>query len=83
MLQRHTDWEAAAGLLKGIYETLARYPYIVHMQHLKTLINTCQVILQGCMFLSVLPEIFSCILLIINLYRSPLKFWAAKLTASL
>jgi hypothetical protein len=43
VLQRHTDWEAAAGLLKGIYETLARYPYIVHMQHLKTLINTCQV----------------------------------------
>jgi hypothetical protein len=46
-IRRHTDWEAAAGLLKGIYETLARYPYIVHMQHLKTLINTCQALVVG------------------------------------
>ncbi|KAJ9574016.1 hypothetical protein L9F63_008613, partial [Diploptera punctata] len=46
-IRRHTDWEAAAGLLKGIYETLARYPYIVHMQHLKTLINTCQSLIVG------------------------------------
>ncbi|XP_021940294.1 protein unc-80 homolog isoform X4 [Zootermopsis nevadensis] len=46
-IRRHTDWEAAAGLLKGIYETLARYPYLVHMQHLKTLINTCQALIVG------------------------------------
>ncbi|XP_069694357.1 protein unc-80 homolog isoform X2 [Periplaneta americana] len=46
-IRRHTDWEAAAGLLKGIYETLARYPYIVHMQHLKTLISTCQALIVG------------------------------------
>jgi hypothetical protein len=59
-LQRHTDWEAAAGLLKGIYETLARYPYIVHMQHLKTLINACQVILEGHLFVSVLQDVVVC-----------------------
>lgn len=41
--QRHTDWDAAAGLLKGVYETMSRCPYIVHMQHVKTLMNTCQV----------------------------------------
>ncbi|XP_066993860.2 protein unc-80 homolog [Anabrus simplex] len=46
-IRRHTDWKAAAGLLKGIYETLSRYPYIVHMQHLKTLINTCQSLIVG------------------------------------
>ncbi|XP_049834730.1 protein unc-80 homolog isoform X4 [Schistocerca gregaria] len=46
-IRRHTDWEAAAGLLKGVYETLSRYPYIVHMQHLKTLINTCQALIVG------------------------------------
>ncbi|KAK6643812.1 hypothetical protein RUM43_000075 [Polyplax serrata] len=46
-IRRHTDWDAAAGLLKGIYETLARCPYIVHMQHLKTLINTCQSLILG------------------------------------
>ncbi|KAL0270475.1 UNVERIFIED_CONTAM: hypothetical protein PYX00_007876 [Menopon gallinae] len=46
-IRRHTDWDAAAGLLKGIYETLARCPYIAHMQHLKTLINTCQSLILG------------------------------------
>ncbi|GLG97294.1 Protein unc-80 homolog [Gryllus bimaculatus] len=46
-IRRHTDWEAAAGLLKGIYETLSRYPYIVHMQHLKALIGTCQALIVG------------------------------------
>ncbi|XP_046393341.1 protein unc-80 homolog [Ischnura elegans] len=46
-IRRHTDWDAAAGLLKGIYETLSRYPYIVHMQHLKTLFNTCQALIVG------------------------------------
>ncbi|KAG8225919.1 hypothetical protein J437_LFUL005955 [Ladona fulva] len=46
-IRRHTDWDAAAGLLKGIYETLSRYPYIVHMQHLKALFNTCQSLIVG------------------------------------
>ncbi|CAG7787075.1 unnamed protein product [Allacma fusca] len=46
-IRRHTDWEAAAGLLKGIYQTLWRHPYIVHMQHLKSLIQTCQCLLMG------------------------------------
>lgn len=41
--QRLTDWEAAAGLLRGIYEAMFRYKFIVHMANLKALINTCQV----------------------------------------
>lgn len=41
-LQRNTDWDAAAGLLKGIYDTMMKYPYIMHWQHIKALINTCQ-----------------------------------------
>lgn len=41
--QRHTDFEAASGLIRGIYDTVGRYPYIVHMQHFKTLATTCQV----------------------------------------
>ncbi|KAL1123884.1 hypothetical protein AAG570_001654, partial [Ranatra chinensis] len=46
-IRRSVDWEAASGLLRGIYETLSRYPYIVHMQHLKTLVNTCQSLIIG------------------------------------
>ncbi|OXA46443.1 Protein unc-80 [Folsomia candida] len=46
-IRRHTDWEAAAGLLKGIYQMLWRHPYIVHNQHLKSLISTCQCLLMG------------------------------------
>lgn len=41
--QRNTDWDAAAGLLKGIYDTMVKYPYIIHWSHIKALINTCQV----------------------------------------
>ncbi|XP_071444564.1 protein unc-80 homolog isoform X1 [Hetaerina americana] len=46
-IRRHTDWDAAAGLLKGIYETLSRYPYVVHLQNLKALFNTCQALIVG------------------------------------
>ncbi|XP_039288610.1 protein unc-80 homolog isoform X7 [Nilaparvata lugens] len=46
-IRRHTDWDAASGLIRGVYETLSRYPYIVHMQHLKTLVNTCQSLVIG------------------------------------
>ncbi|CAL8099332.1 unnamed protein product [Orchesella dallaii] len=46
-IRRHTDWEAAAGLLKGIYQMLWRHPHIVHNQHLKSLITTCECLLMG------------------------------------
>ncbi|RZF41260.1 hypothetical protein LSTR_LSTR010488, partial [Laodelphax striatellus] len=46
-IRRHTDWDAASGLIRGVYETLSKYPYIVHMQHLKTLVNTCQSLVVG------------------------------------
>lgn len=42
-IRRNTDWAAASDLLKGVYETLLRCPYIAHFQYLKTLLNTCQV----------------------------------------
>ncbi|CAG9815242.1 unnamed protein product [Phaedon cochleariae] len=41
-IRRNTDWDAAAGLLKGIYDTMVKYPYIVHWSHIKALIGTCQ-----------------------------------------
>lgn len=37
--QRNTDWEAAAGLLKGIHETIVRYPFILLWQQVKTLLS--------------------------------------------
>ncbi|XP_018896454.1 protein unc-80 homolog isoform X1 [Bemisia tabaci] len=46
-IRRHTDWEAASGLLKGLYETLSRHPYIVHLQPLKSIVNTCQGLIVG------------------------------------
>ncbi|XP_034937651.1 protein unc-80 homolog isoform X5 [Chelonus insularis] len=46
-VRRNTDWEAASDLLKGIYETLSRYPYIAHFQYLKTLLSTCQALIVG------------------------------------
>lgn len=42
-VRRNTDWDAASDLLKGVYETLVRRPYIAHFQYLKTLLSTCQV----------------------------------------
>lgn len=41
-IRRNTDWEAASGLLKGIHETVLRYPYVLHWQHVKVLFNTVQ-----------------------------------------
>ncbi|XP_031332358.1 protein unc-80 homolog isoform X3 [Photinus pyralis] len=46
-IRRNTDWDAAAGLLKGIYDTMVKYPYIMHWQHIKALINTCQTLIVG------------------------------------
>ncbi|XP_067205239.1 protein unc-80 homolog isoform X2 [Linepithema humile] len=46
-IRRNTDWAAAGDLLKGIYETLSRCPYIAHFQYLKTLLSTCQALIVG------------------------------------
>ncbi|XP_056632405.1 protein unc-80 homolog isoform X2 [Diorhabda sublineata] len=41
-IRRNTDWDAAAGLLKGIYDTMVKYPYIIHWSQIRALISTCQ-----------------------------------------
>jgi len=41
-IKRSTDWEGAKLLLKGAYLTFIKHPYIVHLPHLKSLINCCQ-----------------------------------------
>jgi protein unc-80 len=42
-LQKNLKWDACAGLLQGVFLTLRKCPYIVHVQHLRSLVNTCQV----------------------------------------
>ncbi|RWS30612.1 protein unc-80-like protein [Leptotrombidium deliense] len=46
-MKRLTDWEAAKRLLKGVYSTFVKHPYIVHLPHLKSLISICQNIILG------------------------------------
>nr|XP_033339451.1 protein unc-80 homolog isoform X5 [Megalopta genalis] len=46
-IRRNTDWTAASDLLKGVYETLAKCPYIVHFQFWKALLSTCQSLING------------------------------------
>ncbi len=41
------DWGAAANLLKGVYFTLWKHPYIVNVPNLKSLIGTCQCLITG------------------------------------
>ena len=41
------DWAAAASLLKGVYLTLWKHPYIVNIPNMKSLIGTCQCIVAG------------------------------------
>ena len=47
VIKRSTDWEAAKRLLKGVYLTFLKHPYIVHLPHLKSLISVCQNIVMG------------------------------------
>ena len=47
VIKRSTDWEAAKRLLKGVYLTFLKHPYIVHLPHLKSLISVCQNIVLG------------------------------------
>ncbi|KOC65753.1 Protein unc-80 like protein, partial [Habropoda laboriosa] len=46
-IRKNTDWAAASDLLKGVYETLAKCPYIAYFQYLKTLLTTCQSLIIG------------------------------------
>lgn len=46
-VKRLTDWEAAKRLLKGVYSTFIKHPYIVHLPHLKSLIAVGQNIILG------------------------------------
>ncbi|XP_071635615.1 protein unc-80 homolog isoform X3 [Temnothorax longispinosus] len=46
-IRRNTDWVAASDLLRGVYETLSKSPYIAHFQYLKTLLSTCQALIVG------------------------------------
>ncbi|KAG8197196.1 hypothetical protein JTE90_011351 [Oedothorax gibbosus] len=46
-IRRSTEWSAARSLLKGVYLTLYRHPYIVHLPHLKSLVSGCQSIILG------------------------------------
>lgn len=41
-IRRNTDWEAAAGLLKGIHETVVRCPFVLHWQQMRSLMSTIQ-----------------------------------------
>lgn len=41
------DWTSAANLLKGVYLTIWKHPYIVNVPNLKTLIGTCQCLVVG------------------------------------
>ncbi|CAH0723740.1 unnamed protein product, partial [Brenthis ino] len=44
-IRRNTDWDSAAVLLKGVYETMIRCPYIMHWQQVKTVLNTVQALI--------------------------------------
>ncbi|WAR09253.1 UNC80-like protein [Mya arenaria] len=47
-LKRKVDWTAGANLLKGVFLTLKKFPYIAHLPHLKTLINVLiQIVLSS------------------------------------
>ncbi|KAM7300742.1 protein unc-80 homolog [Ixodes scapularis] len=46
-IRRLVDWEAARNLLKGVYMTLFKHPYIAHLPHLKSLVAICQSIIVG------------------------------------
>lgn len=52
IFQRNTDWDSAAVLLKGVYETMIRCPYIMHWQQVKTVLNTVQVIFLFSFFIT-------------------------------
>ncbi|XP_059153938.1 protein unc-80 homolog isoform X2 [Physella acuta] len=44
-LRRQLDWEAAANILKGVYQTLRKFTFVAIFPHLKTLVNVLITIL--------------------------------------
>nr|XP_027221615.1 protein unc-80 homolog [Penaeus vannamei] len=46
-IRRLIDWGAAASLLKGVYTTLSKYPYIAHLPNLKMVLQVCQSLILG------------------------------------
>ncbi|KAK7491630.1 hypothetical protein BaRGS_00017083 [Batillaria attramentaria] len=47
-LRRQVDWEAAANILKGVYQTLKKFAYIAYLPHLKTLVGVLiSILLSG------------------------------------
>ena len=43
-----TDWAAVASILRGLYQTVWKYPHImVSMQNFKNLVTTCQCLIIG------------------------------------
>ena len=43
-----TDWSAVASILRGLYQTVWKYPHImVNMQNFKNLVTTCQYLIIG------------------------------------
>ncbi|KAL8568215.1 hypothetical protein ACOMHN_027738 [Nucella lapillus] len=47
-LRRQMDWEAAANILKGVYQTLKKFAYIAYLPHLKTLVSVLiSILLSG------------------------------------
>ena len=43
-----TDWAAVASILRGLYQTVWKYPHImVSMQNFKNLVTTCQYLIIG------------------------------------
>lgn len=46
-IRRNTNWNAASDLLRGVYKTLERCPYIAHLPNMKALISTCQLLITG------------------------------------
>lgn len=70
-IKRLTDWDAAKRLLKGVYMTFVRHPYIVHLPHLKSLISVCQLIILGDPKVPVISDI-----------SSAFPTWAATLAQS-
>ncbi|XP_064455968.1 protein unc-80 homolog isoform X2 [Ornithodoros turicata] len=55
-IRRLVDWEAARNLLRGVYMTLYRHPYIAHLPHLKSLVAICQSIIVGDQNISLIGE---------------------------
>ncbi|GFO03526.1 unc-80-like protein, partial [Plakobranchus ocellatus] len=58
---RPLDWEAAANILKGVYQTLRKFSFVALLPHLKTLVNILiTILLTSSGSGSLLPESLTC-----------------------